>query len=586
MSLFNKFRSSTNPDGSKKQFRWRVSTSNDPPEIYNWTLYMSVLIFGILGSARGYDEGCISGTKTQKSFIHQFGLKDPTKTEDELATLKSNITSMVQLGSIGGSLMAIYFVDRFGRIRTLQGVCAFWVVAAIIQITSKTVGQLYAGRLLEGFSIGQTVVCGPTYLSEVAPKSIRGLCTCIFAGTVYFGIMLAYFANYGTALHVSNTSNLQWIAPTSIKIVLAGLLFIGSVFFCIESPRWLIKVGKHEQAVKNLSKIRNLPVDHPYILSEIADVNEQVQQLEKASESHSMWNILVEFFTIKSLRYRLFLGIGIQILGQWSGANAITIYAPEFFAMVGKAKSTDQLMMTAILGVVKLTSAYLCAFFVVDFLGRRKSLYIGITIQLVSTLYFAIYLTLVPQAAEDHVDLTLSQKAAGRGAMAMIYMSGVGWTMGWNSIQYLINSEIFPLRSRNIATSVIMVFHFANQYANSKATPHMLLAMSNYGAFYFFFTVLAIGISWCWFFVPEVAGRSLESMEELFNLPWYLIGRRGAKLCPDHTEITRVHYHGEKEGAARISISDKGEVTHFEGADSDSIDQESFHSKHSGDVHV
>ncbi|ODQ77720.1 hypothetical protein BABINDRAFT_163426 [Babjeviella inositovora NRRL Y-12698] len=574
---------SSNPEGPKKQFRWRVSTSDDPPEIYNFTLYLSVMIFGMLGVARGYDEGCIAGTVVQHSFILEFGLKNPAKSASQLANLKSNITSMVQLGSIGGALVAMYFVDRFGRIRTLQGLCAFWIVAAIIQITSHSVGQLYAGRLLEGFAIGQTVVCGPTYLSEVAPKNIRGLCNCVFAGSVYMGIMLGYFANYGTALHVSDTSRLQWVAPNSVKIILAGLLLIGSLIFCIESPRWLIKKGHHEKGVTNLSKIRNLPVDHPYILSEVADVNEQIQQLEQASSSHSVWQIMKEFGTVSSLRYRLILGLSAQALGQWSGANAITIYSPEFFAMVGKSTVTEQLLMTGVLGVVKFTSAYLCAFFFIDFLGRRKSLYIGITTQLLASLYFAIYLSKVPEAANKNAVLNASQKAAGRGAMAMIYMNGVGWTMGWNSIQYLINSEIFPLRSRNVATSFIMVFHFANQYANSKAVPSMLLGMTAAGSFYFFFAVLVLGLLWCWFFLPEVAGRSLESMEELFNLPWYLIGRKGAKLCPDHSEITRVHYHGEKEGAARISISDKGEATHFEGLDAE---DDSLQSKHSNDIRV
>lgn len=64
-----------------------------------------------------------------------------------------------------------------------------------------------------------------------------------------------------------------------------------------------------------------------------------------------------------------------------------------------------------------------------------------------------------------------------------------------------------------------------------------MLAMTPYGTFYFASAVLLVGLFWAWFFLPEIAGRSLESMEELFNLPWYLIGRKGPELCPDQTGL-------------------------------------------------
>lgn len=532
------------------KFRWKVQDDHAPPNIYNWTLYLSVLVFGVLGSARGYDEGNISGSIAQPSFQNFFGLSDTTKSEDYLANLKSNIAAMVQLGSIGGCLIAMYTVDRLGRIRALQAVCVLWIAAAIIQVTSKSVGQLYAGRLIEGLAIGQTTTIGPTYMSEVAPKAIRGLCNCIFAGAVYFGIMLAYFANYGTVLHISDESNKQWMVPTSMKIPLAFIILIGSFFVCVESPRWLLKVNKPDQAVKNLSKLRNLPVDHPFILGEISDINEQLHAEEEATSGNNIWNLISEIVCVKSIRYRFFAVAGAaQVLGQWSGANAITIYSAELFALSG-ITGTEKLKMTAILGVVKFCSAYLSAFFIIDFLGRRKALYIGICVQMLSILYFAIFLTIVPEAGEEGVTLYGSKESASKGAMAALFISGAGWTMGFNSIQYLLGSEIFPLKIRSFAQSAIMVLHFANQYGNSKALPKMLLAMDNYGAFYFFVGVMCLALLWAWFFVPEVSGRSLESMEEIFNLPWYLIGRRGAQLCPDYSEINKITYSDDGHGNA------------------------------------
>lgn len=532
---------------SKKKWKWQVLTDTAPKEIYNWTLYFCIFVFGVLGGARGLDEGGISGCLALPSFRNRFGLNDKSKSALQLANLKSNIAAMVQLGSIGGALIASYSVDKLGRVRALQCLCVVWIVGAIIQITAKDVGQLYAGRLIEGLAIGQTTTVGPAFTSEVSPSAIRGLSVSIFSGAVYFGIMMGYFTSYGSVLHISSTSDKQWMVVVSLKIILAGLVFIMS-FFVLESPRWLIKKDRQEQAVQNLTKLRHLPADHPYVLGEISDITNQCllekQELSKATP----WLKVRELVMVKSNRYCFFaVAIMAQILGQWSGSNAITIYALSLFSLAGIKGSVNQLKMLAILGVVKFVLAYASAFFLIDFLGRRRSLYIGLGLQLACILYFAIFLTILPQAEKSSVILTGSDDRAAKGALAALFLSGCGWTMGFNNIQYLLGSEIFPLRIRSFAQSMVMVLHFANQYGNSKALPKMLLAMNNYGAFYFFVGIMAIGLFWCWFFVPEVAGRSLESMEEMFNLPWYQIGRHGPELCPDHSEVHKISHAADKD---------------------------------------
>ncbi|KAK6455504.1 quinate permease [Scheffersomyces xylosifermentans] len=531
------------PEKPVKKFRWRVVDDTSPKEIYNMVLYTSALVFGILGAARGMDEGTVSGNLYQQSFRNLFGLNDPNKDEHQIADLKSNIAAMVQLGSVGGSILAMYTVDKLGRVRALQEVCVLWIVGAVIQITSRSIGQLYAGRLLEGFAIGQTTTIGPTYMSEVAPPAYRGLFGCLFSGAVYFGIFVSYATNYATAKHISGTSHSQWMIPISLKIIMAGLVLIGT-FFSNESPRWLLKVGQNDRALKNLCKLRQLPPDHPYIVGEINDINEQVLVEKEALNGYTWYHKFKDILTVKSIRYRFFMiGAMSQLLGQWSGANAITIYAADLFSFAG-ITGVEVMKMTVILGVVKFCSAYFSAFFIIDFMGRRKALYIGIIIQMLAILFFGIFLQIVPHATIKGSILSPSERAASRAAMAALYISGIGWTMGFNSVQYLLGSEIFPLKLRSFGQSLIMVLHFANQYGNSKAVPKMLLTLSKYGAFYFFVGVCAMALFWSWFFIPEISGRSLESMEEVFNLPWYLVGRRGAVMCPDHSEINKVT-HGE-----------------------------------------
>jgi MFS family permease len=72
-------------------------------------------------------------------------------------------------------------------------------------------GLVYVGRFIAGLGVGQTTVVGPVYLAEIAPASIRGLCTCVFTGFVYLGIVLAYFSNYGASVNIGESTIARWV---------------------------------------------------------------------------------------------------------------------------------------------------------------------------------------------------------------------------------------------------------------------------------------------------------------------------------------------------------------------------------------
>lgn len=320
----------------------------------------------------------------------------------------------------------------------------------------------------------------------------------------------------------------------------AGIIFVLS-FFNRESPRYLIKKGKVDQARTNLARIRGLNGESDYVKKELAEIENQLAEEEEATLGQGWLGYLKEMFLMPNNFYRIYVGLGSQLLSQWSGAQSITIYAPDFFALLGTKGQNEKLFATAIFGVVKFVAAITCALFLIDLLGRKRSLTIGIALQAVSMLYIAIFLTAVPQLDENEI-FTPSQKHASTGAIVMIYFSGIGWAMGWNSIQYLLNSEIYPLRIRAISSSMVMCFHFANQYGNSRAVQPMLLTSSEgglgpAGTFWFFTVLTVLGGVWAWFFIPETAGRSLEGMDRLFSLKWWQIGRRGEGDAKQQDEI-------------------------------------------------
>ncbi|KAG6025508.1 hypothetical protein E4U41_001499 [Claviceps citrina] len=242
---------------------------------------------------------------------------------------------------------------------------------------------------------------------------------------------------------------------------------------------------------------------------------------------------LKEMLLDRSNLYRVYMATMVQLLSQWSGAGSITLYAVDLFRLLSVSGDQEGLLVTAVFGIVKLVSALACALFLVDVIGRKRALLIGIALQAVSMTYVAGFLTAVPElGTTPGFVLPASKLASSRGAIAMVYLSGCGWALGWNSMQYLLTAELFPLRIRALATSWAMTLHFANQYGNTRAVPNMLLpvaegGISPRGTFWCFAAVTVLGGLWVWLSVPETGGRSLESMHRVFELPWYKIGLYG-----------------------------------------------------------
>src|SRR2546430_2035913 len=119
-----------------------------------------------------------------------------------------------------------------------------------------------------------------------------------------------------------------------MHIMISGIILILSLF-AIESPRYLMKIGNEARATENMVLLRHLPADHPYVQTELIDIREQLNREREATSGVGIFGPLKELFVLPSNRYRLMLGIMSQLLGQWSGANSITIYAPEYFALLG-----------------------------------------------------------------------------------------------------------------------------------------------------------------------------------------------------------------------------------------------------------
>jgi MFS family permease len=128
---------------------FKLNTGDDPREVLNWRLWFAVFSFGIMGAARGVDEGLISGTLASHTFKKLIGIDDLS--DKEYADIQANISSMVQIGSVAGAGLAFILCDRIGRLWATRQLCLIWILGIVLFMTNGgRIGQVYAGRFIAG----------------------------------------------------------------------------------------------------------------------------------------------------------------------------------------------------------------------------------------------------------------------------------------------------------------------------------------------------------------------------------------------------------------------------------------------------
>jgi hypothetical protein len=147
----------------------------------------------------------------------------------------------------------------------------------------------------------------------------------------------------------------------------------------------------------------------------------------------------------------------------------------------------------------------------------------GITLQILTLTFVGAYLGVTNGMSTADIEASTSATAASKASIVAIYIHAVAWSIGWFSIPYLVSAEVFPIRIRALNVSILMAFHWAFYFGCSRAMPSLLAATQRYGAFAFFSCMCCISLTYVFFAMPETAGRSLESMDKLFERPWYTV---------------------------------------------------------------
>lgn len=212
--------------------------------------------------------------------------------------ITSNVVSLVNLGAGFGAVLSFLLNDRVGRILSLRIYQHVYIAGSLISCLSYGhIAALHVGRIVAGLGIGAFSVVSLMAISELAPKTMRGLMTMWFSVCMLSGQVLGIFTVYGCSIHVSGSRSLQYQVPWFVQTFIPAISCTMS-FFTVESPRWLLLQNRRQAALTSLERLRGLPVLDTYLQEEYRGMTSNIEDHESTSyiriirESFLVWSNL------------------------------------------------------------------------------------------------------------------------------------------------------------------------------------------------------------------------------------------------------------------------------------------------------
>ena len=436
----------------------------------------------------GYDTAVISGTI---GFVKsQFGLS---------TAMEGWFVSSALVGCITGVAFAGELSDRFGRKRSLIFSGLMFSISVVGCALSASNTELIIFRMIGGIGVGIASMLSPLYISEVSPARIRGRMVALYQFAITIGILCAYFAN---AIMLNLSESLTSLNPSGIwhKLLveevwrgmfgtelIPAILFFLVMFFVPSSPRWLVSKDRKEEAGRVLERIN----DREFAQRELASIQEAVSKEEKGS-----WSVLFQ----KGIRVALFAGMGLAILSQFTGINAIIYYGPRIMEEAG-IKLSNALGGQVIIGIVNVV-ATLVAIMRIDKYGRKKLMLGGITGMFISLIVVGF--------------LFLSGHTQGVLLLIFILTFIASFAIGYGPVIWVLLSEIYPTRVRGRAMSVATLTLWVGTAIVGQVVPWMLDVLTPAVTF-FIFALCCIPVPLILRKIPETKGLSLEEIENSWH---------------------------------------------------------------------
>jgi sugar porter (SP) family MFS transporter len=393
----------------------------------------------------------------------------------------------VSSGLIGCVIGAIFIgksSDIFGSRTMLKFLAVLFLATALGTGLAPSFSIFIFARIIGGIAIGGASVLSPIYISEISPAEFRGRLGSVFQLAIVVGILVA-FASDLALLH-SGVNNWRFM-------FLAGgvpaLAFFTLLFFVPDSPRWLVKVGKIEQARRVLHKL-SVP-DSEKLIGEIKDslISEIGAKREKLFKSPNLHLVLV--------------GIAVGFFNQLTGINTVMYYSADIFRSVGF--STDSaIWQTVIIGIINLIGTII-GMSIIDKVGRRKLLLGGsLSMSLFLMLFGALTLT------------------GYQGFGLLILMIGFAFSFCISSgvTVWVLLAEIFPNTIRARACSIGSFTNWVVNAGFAFLFPVVVTIWPKNIGLGYSFIFYSVATFFAFFFykkyLVETNGKTLEQMDTIF----------------------------------------------------------------------
>ena len=439
--------------------------------VYFW-LYVVAIVASLGGLLSGFDTGVISGALL---FINQtWDLSDYTQ---------GFLVSSVLIGAVIGAGTNGILADMFGRKKIIIATAVIFIVGSILCALAPNIYVLILSRILVGLAVGIVNFIVPLYLSEVAPKQMRGTLVSLYQWAITAGILFSYVINGAFASAVYNWRWMLFAGVFPGIVLLVGMSFLG------DTPRWLVSKNRDEEAKKIYRKIEP---------SENADV--AVAEIKETLKTEGGSDKKIRFK--KWMIMPFVVGIGIMFAQICTGINTIIYYAPTIFKIAGFDSNANAIYATAGIGLINFLMTIIAIFFT-DKLGRKPLLYVGLT---------GVMLSLLGLGCAFHFASILgaSLKWVAVGSLAF-YIICFAFSLG--PVGWIIVSEVFPLKIRGLAMSLCTVANFAFNFFVVGSFPVLINRVGGAYTFWMFAFVSLLCIIFVYFFVPETKGISLEQIE-------------------------------------------------------------------------
>ncbi|KAF3479641.1 monosaccharide transporter [Arthroderma uncinatum] len=460
----------------------------------------------------GFDSGYISGVMGMEYFITLFtGLKKsdfpPGSDKFTLPSWqKSLITSILSAGTFFGAIIAGDLADFIGRRTTIIAGCGIFIVGVILQTASSGLNLLVAGRLIAGFGVGFVSAIIVLYMSEIAPKKVRGAIVSGYQFCITIGLLMASCVDYGTQ---SRQDSGSYRIPIALQMLWA-LILAGGLFLLPESPRYFVKRGKLEDAQTVLARLRGQDRDSEYIKEELAEIVAN-HEYEMQAVPNGYWASWFHCFSgslfnpASNIR-RIILGTALQMFQQFTGINFIFYFGTTFFQDLGTIE--NPFLIGLITTLVNVCSTPV-SFWAIEKFGRRPLLIWGAVGMFTCEFIVAI------------IGVTDGENKSAVSAMiALICLYIFFFASTWGPGAWVVIGEIYPLPIRSRGVGLSTASNWLWNCIIAVITPFLVgTDKANLGAKVFFiWGSLCVGcFLYAFFFIYETKGLTLEQVDKMME---------------------------------------------------------------------